>query len=285
MIPINKKLPPNHKIFLFGDLHEGSAMKHHSGVQKMIGMILAEPNNYAICMGDLIEAIAVDDYRYQTDALDEQSATILEQAANAAAELEPIKERLLGVHEGNHEYKLTRVGVGNFVRDLICKQLGVPFGTYSAVYTIQNRKGDEKYKIFIHHGFGSLTSRAKDPLQKMANMQAALKDRLAPLMGDCALSAMGHTHQLFVVPPTSELYLTSKRGRLHQKYSGLTAGGTGMIHRDHRWYANTGSFLKSYGPDGVSGYAERAGYSPVELGFVVATVEGYEIVNVEKVVV
>ena len=43
------------------------------------------------------------------------------------------------------------------------------------------------------------------------------------------------------------------------------------IPTEQRWYVNTGAVLKLYG-EGVSGYAEVAGYDPIELGFAVVEV-------------
>jgi len=63
-------------------------------------------------------------------------------------------------------------------------------------------------------------------------------------------------------------------------------GKDSFIHPDLRWYVNTGSFYKLYA-DGknVSGYAERAGYDPNELGYVVVRVKDGIINDVERVVI
>jgi hypothetical protein len=67
---------------------------------------------------------------------------------------------------------------------------------------------------------------------------------------------------------------------IKQKYTGQSHGD--WIHPDSRHYLNTGSMLKLYSP-GVSGYAERFGYDPVELGYGKITVDG-DIQSVERVV-
>ena len=58
---------------------------------------------------------------------------------------------------------------------------------------------------------------------------------------------------------------------------------TPYIHPDHRWYCNTGSFLRLYGM-GISSYAEIGEYDPVELGFCVARVRDRIIQGIDKVV-
>lgn len=112
-------------------------------------------------------------------------------------------------------------------------------------------------------------------------MELILKRHLKHKFGDCLLMSMGHTHKLLICSPNPELYLTDDGSQITQKYT-RSDKADGYIHPDHRWYINTGSFLKLYG-DGVSGYAERAGYDPVELGFIVVMVRDRKIVDVRKV--
>ena len=57
---------------------------------------------------------------------------------------------------------------------------------------------------------------------------------------------------------------------LIQHYTGYDQNAP-YIHPDNRWYVNTGSFCRLY-VEGVSGYAERAGYDPMEIGFPVLRV-------------
>jgi len=281
---IEHELPPDHKIFLFSDLHEGSVTKYHDGVHQMISSILSEKHNYAFCGGDICEGIMVDDKRYDPNVVDPNSSSILLQYQNAVKEMMPIKHRLLGALQGNHDMKLSHKGVGDFVRDMFCKELDIPYGTYTCKLIAKDKNKKVGYKTFYTHGFRSLTSNAKDPIQRLANMQATLKVRLAPLAGDCILMAMGHTHQLIVVEPTTALYLADDGDKIRQYYVS-NPENTKFIHPDHRWFANTGSSVKLYGAMGVSSYAERGGYAPTELGYVVVHVENYKVVDCEKVVV
>jgi len=281
---IDKELPADHKIFLFSDLHEGSTTKYRDGVQTMISNILAEKHNYAFCGGDICEGIMVDDKRYDPNVVDPDSSSILIQYQNAVKEMMPIKSRLLGALQGNHDMKLSHRGVGDFVRDFFCKELDIPYGTYSCKLRFLDKGGKIKNKFHYTHGSRSLTSNAKDPIQKYANMQATLKMRLSPLAGDCILQAQGHTHQLITVEPTTALYLADDGNKIQQHYVS-NPENTKFIHPDHRWYANTGSFLKLYGKMGVSSYAERGGYAPTELGYIVVHIQNYKVINVEKVVV
>ena len=66
-----------------------------------------------------------------------------------------------------------------------------------------------------------------------------------------------------------------------------TDQSAGFIPPDARWYATTGSFRKMYSPSGsgATDYAEMAGYSPSEIGFVKVIVEDKQIIDVQKTVV
>ena len=56
------------------------------------------------------------------------------------------------------------------------------------------------------------------------------------------------------------------------------------IEPNNRIYVNTGSFYKLY-EYGISGYAERAGYDPIELGFTIAKVRNGKLIGVDKIVI
>ena len=92
---------------------------------------------------------------------------------------------------------------------------------------------------------------------------------------------MGHTHKIIICEPTRDLFITDEDNEHKQFYTGPPTEPHGYIHSDFRWYVNTGAFLKLYG-DGFSGYAERAGYDPIELGFCVAKIRKGQLVGVEK---
>ena len=166
----------------------------------------------------------------------------------------------------------------------MCGELDSTYGTYTVKVSVKDNDGKVKYKIFYTHGSKSLSSNAKDPIQAEANMKATLKQRLLPLAGDCLIMACGHSHKNFVVEPTSALYLTDDGNQIVQDYV-TNPGNTKFIHPDHRWYCSTGSFLKLHGEMGVSGYAERAGYAPAELGYNVIHVKDYQVTRCEKVVI
>lgn len=277
---ITKRLPENHNIFFYGDKHEGSVLSSAHGWGAFIKMVKSPYDgcvaNYAADGGDAIEAIMVDDKRFSPDKLNEQLP--LAQMNKAIEIREPIKDKLLYMLMGNHEFKLWRFG--NLTEEM-CKKLGTTYGTYSVRLTVQDLKGKLMYKVFDTHGVRGITSTADDPIRRRTNMELILKRQLRRKAGDCAVMIKHHTHKLFVCKPASELYLTDNGEQIQQGYTGW-GQDEDYIHPDARWYGNAGSFLKLYG-EGISGYAEIAEYDPVELGFLVLKVRNKKIVSLDPV--
>jgi len=277
---ITYEIPLDCEIVALGDTHIASVMAHRTGILRAIDYVKADDNRYWLHMGDWIEAIATDDIRYDSDTA--QQPIPLKQAAEAIALFSPIRDRCIVGLQGNHERKLHRYG------DLaahICAGLGIKYGTYSArvIFTNGNKT---LFRLFAWHGptRGSISSNAKDWQQRQGNMKAALKMKLQYKWGDCAVMLMGHVHKLIVVPPTTDqLYLSDsvkgpKQGYLSGRQDGV------FIDPDLRWYGCTGAFLKLY-EDGVSGYAEIAGYDPVELGYLLIKIQGGNIIDIERKVI
>ena len=285
---LEKILPSTHNIYLIGDTHEGTILKHHKGLKKTIERIAHDPIGYAVHMGDAVEGITIDDKRYCAQTTDPNSPTPVRQYKAVVTELLPIKDKLLTILEGNHDWKISG-RYGSIMREILCAQLAgnkdpeTLYGTYSCKLTIRDKKGRLQYKMFLTHGARSINSTADDPIRREANMLLSLKRQLFRKAGDCAISATGHNHKLLVKPPISELYLEDNGKEIKQAYTKADYTAS-YIPPDLRWYVSTGCFFRLY-EEGVSGYAERAGYDPNELGYTVVRVEDMQIKNIERVVI
>jgi len=248
---------------------------------------MAKRARYALHGGDAAEWRMVDHPYYDPRTV--TGSTPQMQRDKVIEDFSPIKSRLMVMLEGNHEYGLQRWGC---MTEELCSGLStskhtvIP-GTHAAVIQIHDKKG-LMYKIFATHGAGTLSSNAKDWEQQQANMKAALKMKLQDLMGDCLVMGMWHTHRLLIVPPSERLYLMSESEKIKQHYLHKEVAKkervTKYIPPDRRWYVNGGSFLKLY-QLGVSGYAERKLYKPVELGFANIVCRDRTVVDIEKKVV
>jgi hypothetical protein len=278
-------VPSSFELVLFGDTHHGSTLCHEHGIDALMAWTLADKNRFLIHMGDVVEAIMTDDKRYQHDV--ETMAVPLQQRDYVVERYKPVAHRLKVALVGNHEFKLWRFG--NLSED-ICERLStkkhkVEYGTYVSVVRLYDKKG-YLFSLYLGHGWKSLTSNAKDWEQRQANMKAALKMQLKFKAADCLVQAVGHSHKLLVVPPSDgQLYLTHEQGKAKAHYLDRDeAPGGGYIHPDQRWYCNTGSYMKLYGDEATSGYAERRGYDPIELGHIVVTVRDRKLVDCSKVI-
>ena len=281
---IRKVVPANFNLFLFGDDHEGTTLRYRKGWNKLCDMMQSHyegvnpRNNFGWHHGDPIEAIMIDDPRYDPDTVKDPS--IMTQIDNAVNNLEPIKTQIIGMNEGNHPLKLWRFGA---ITQEICKQVGIEYGTWSSKIIFEDKKGRLLFKSYHTHGRKNISSVADDPIRAKTNQKLILKRHLKYKMGDCVLMCKGHSHKLLVQEPTSQLYIVDDGRETRQKYTRAEHTAS-WIHPDHRWYCNSGSFLKLYG-ENISGYAEIGEYDPIELGFAICRVRNREIQGIDKIVV
>lgn len=275
---ITTQLENDHNIFFFGDAHHDSPMSYERGWQTLCDMMYKSydgcKNNYGAEGGDDIEAINPDDKRYSEEL--KTTPLPLVQMRNAVAKRESIKKLLLYKLQGNHEQH--HWAFGDIMADM-CKTLGVTYGTWTTKLTVTDKQGNFMYKVFDEHGRKQISSAADDPKRRRENMQLILKRHLRWKAADCAVMIKHHTHKLLVCKPETELYLTDNGSSVYQNYTELDQTGA-YIDPDARWYGNAGSFLKLY-VENISGYAERAEYDPVELGFLILKVRDKKIIDLE----
>jgi len=281
---IKVNLPRDHKLFLTGDFHEGTILQHTKGINEMQHMVMSSKNNFVVLTGDLAEAIIIDDKRYYKDTEDPNASVPLLQYKSIKQKLQPIRSRILVALDGNHDFKLSKYG--NFVRDIFCKNdkgdEDICYGTYSCILSVHDKKDKLMYQHFITHGNGSINSAADSPIRRESNMQLTLKRKLWRKIGNCFLMAMAHSHKLIVAEPTKDFYLLNEGGKIKEHYT-KEIQVADYIDPDMRYYINTGSFLRVYADEPVSGYVERMMLDPVQLGFPIVNVEDGIVTGVKKV--
>jgi len=281
---IRKVVPNNFNLFLCGDKHTGSILSHDDGWVQMVHMINSEVdgikprNNFVVDHGDMIEAIDVQDKRFDFTVTNIRQSQIFNQAQEAVLERQEIRKNLITILKGNHEHKVIRFGD---MTAFVCERLNIQYGTFSAVIEYVDRNDNLLFKHYAHHGFGSIRSIAHPAKRRVTNKKISLMQKFDAKFGDCILNSMGHTHQLIICDPEPLLYLKTIAGTIDQGYT-KPSKTTGYIEPNHRWVVNTGSFLKTFGL-GFDGYGERAGYDPIELGFILVKVRDRKINKVEKV--
>jgi predicted phosphodiesterase len=283
---ISTTLPANFNLFFFGDLHIGTLLFYHKGVLNFIESVNKPyrgcKKNVIIGMGDYIEAIDHTDRRFDVHSIDRKVLRSQEQINFFIEICQPIKDKIICLMMGNHEWTLTKYH--DYAKEA-AEKLNVRYGAFESVVTFNHKKKKKHmFKAFISHGAKSIRSVADNPIRRETNLLLSLQRILSEQAGgDCAIMAMGHTHRLLVCKPKKSLYLTSDGDDLQQNYTDIKQNQK-YIHPDHRWYVNTGTFSRSR-MKGVSGYAERAMYPPLELGYAVARVRDKKIIGVDKVFV
>lgn len=268
-------MPFSAEIIFAGDTHWGSHFTHEDGIDFLVDYVRSKPNRLMVHMGDWIEAITVDDKRF--DPRTTKVPIPAEQAHQITRKFYPLRKRMITGLRGNHERAVHRTI--DLASD-ICHDLGIPYGTDEA-RIIFTYKDQPFFNAFVIHGSKLFKSNAKDWEQQQANKKAALKLYLQNKMGDCAVMVCGHAHWLAVVPPSQRLFLLDGEGGVKQGYLGGSMGNGGYINPDQRWYGCSGSFYKRY-IDGVSSYGA---YDPNELGFLTLIIERGEIIELKRIVV
>ena len=279
------KAPANFNLFLYGDDHLGTTARHKHGWEQLCHMLetsidgLKPSANLAIDHGDIIEGIMVDDPRFD---LSLHRNTPLAQAKAAVKERWEIRRHIKLILDGNHTAKtLTKFGL--LVPDVVCEPLGVQYGTISAKILWTDKKGRSMFRTFHTHGSRAVNSTVDDPKKKRENMENSLKRGLMNKAGDVVLMAQGHTHKLLVSRPERELWMGDNEIVTRANYTDTSYIPGAFVDKHTRWYINTGSFLKMY-VEGGNTYNERAGYDPVELGFVLVKIRNRKIVSAEKII-
>ena len=217
MILLKQIVPKDFNLFLYGDDHEGSVLRHAEGWNRLVDMVnspyggLPASCNFAVDHGDIVEAICTDDPRYDASTT---LMNVTKQIKQAIKNREKIKKKLVCILDGNHPRKLKNFG--DITKD-ICEELGVTFGTWSVKITYETKKGEFLFKHHAVHGqMGkSISSSAGEIKRRVVNMEVKLKILLQDIWGDCLIHSMGHTHKKNISQPEQTLFLSDTRNDKH----------------------------------------------------------------------
>lgn len=283
---ISRKMPDNYTIFDCSCWHYGSSNCWKEGIDEIIETVAQTPNAFFMHKGDFIECIPPHDKRYASASIDPSLLTPQSQMNQIEKILTPIKDRILFVGLGNHEY--TVINITNFSQ-VLAKNLGVPYGSVICKFTSLNARGEVDFKILSCHGRGSLPKGAKDEIQREGNRKAALKMKLSALgHSDVIVMGMAHDHSaLMVVEPTIDhhVHLIDRGGKIKQVKRQFIDQNADEIDPSACWYTICGSMLKTYSEpgSGVLSYSEMGMYPPAPMGYVKITVEDRRVAKVEAV--
>jgi hypothetical protein len=265
---------PDMNYYLIGDPHCGAAAFAEKDFDRVIVEIQNDVIARASTMGDMLEGFWLDDQKRFDPETNISSPLI--QKKDMKAKLEAIQGKLDTMLDGNHERYLLKK-VGQITKDL-CDDLKITYGTFASKLEFS-----DNYKFFIMHGARGINSMSPDPVRKRAYMLFTLQRHLQDLAGDCIVMAKGHAHKLLVSKPLPLLYTVTEKGKIKAKYTQPGSRDV-YISPEHRYYACTGSFLKSQ-MIGVSTYSERFELAPVELGYIKIIIRDKKVQDVEAMIV
>jgi predicted phosphodiesterase len=215
-------------IYPIGDLHVGDPLFNEKKFKEFVKIVESTNNAYLILMGDLLDCATKDSVGDTYSAMQNP-----QQAKKYLIELlQPIKDRILGVVQGNHEYRIWKTS-GIDVSEDIATALECPYNREGLLLNIRlghthNPNNRQNYTIYATHGVG-----AGRTVGSKANVMKRASDNVL-----ANIYVIGHTHQPNVFPDVYHI-----PDVIHKKVVPMA-----------RYYVNGGSFLN------WGGYAESKMY-------------------------
>jgi len=251
-VPSDKRI----QLIGLGDIHIGNINSDKKKFTEIVDWIYADKRRYWLGMGDYIEAIlpSGSEWRYDTRTIDpyfwdkyrkDPATDLITEELAYFKYVAKIKDRCLGLHEGNHEYTVWNHHHLPVVPGL-CRELNLKYLGPSA-FTVLRFPNCKPITIFSLHGdyAGRREGGAINRLHDIA------------LGYDADLYMMGHTH-----------WIHGSRGIV------------GYIHTNEevsykerkKAYVLTGAFLQA-SRVGSQSYIERKGLQPRKTGIVVISID------------
>lgn len=234
-------------LYPIGDIHKGHVGHDKNALRKVIKQIEDNPHAYWIGMGDYGEYIDWLDKRFDPNSVDK--SVYVHEFKNVAqvlnrlivTDLEPIKDKCLGLLRGNHEKTYAERKSFDPAADL-AERFKVKYLGYEALtrITIKDIGGTNRYSlvVYTHHGFGA----GKKPGSHVNNM-------LDMVLGyEADLYILGHDHRIIT--------MKCMRKWLNTK---------GSLVNLPQCFLNSGSFLDMK-QEGIEGYEVKKGMLPLPVG-------------------
>jgi len=170
-----------------GDIHIGDKNVDYDLLKGTIQWVKDTPNAYVVGTGDWLNTAT----RGSKSSPFSQDLTMNEQIDKAIELFSPIKDRIVGMVQGNHEKRLEEF-CGYDPTITLCHALGCEYLKYSAVISFIIGKGKGiAYTAYVHHttGGGSTPGSKLNRINKLRN-----------IVSNCDMYLGGHNHSLGVIP-------------------------------------------------------------------------------------
>jgi len=233
-------------IIPLSDIHFGNPMFSHHHLDNAIDLIASKPNHFTLLNGDLAECVV----KGSKGDISEQTNKVQAQFEYIRDKFMPIKDRILGVDQGNHEERISEAAQIDLC-DMWAKAWGCPYGREEIMIRVRfgggnSRHPDQPYVFFIHatHGYGGARTKGAKNVKVERQSHQVHAD----------IYLQSHDHDASV---QAGVYLMPHARTYTDKSTGRTVGS--MLAVDKK-LVKTGAFLKR------GGYSARKGYDPVSLG-------------------
>lgn len=176
---------------------------------------------------------------------------LLEQMQHLAKEMEPFKNRIIGLLEGHHFFTLSSGEITT--TQYLCQLLGVKYLGFEAAVRLSigrcHNKNLHNLDIYATHGCGGA---------KYTHSDVSKLEREIMPFWDADLFLRGHSTKVYAIP-----------GSPLNKYA--TSNNQLRIFKRQRLLVNTGGFMESR-MEGRTSYVEQQGFPPCALGYAVINV-------------
>ncbi len=238
------------RLVLFSDTHVGSSHFARKKFKQFLSSAMDHPNAWCMGIGDQIDCIIPSDQkRFQMSAIDpqyrvsEKPDELLDlQCEDFVSLLDPYKDRLLGLLEGNHEEQVRR-RYSTSIHRQICTKLECENLGRSCLLLLklsQNGARGRNVTLYAHHGFGTGTVSEGYSITKYSRLIYSY---------DADIFITAHDHQCWV----------KRMARI-----GIT--NTGKMQDKDIILCNTGAFKKSLSDSDVPSWEETKGFPPRQIG-------------------
>jgi hypothetical protein len=257
MLCLKRTISYNHdspvRLVLFSDTHDGSRYFARNHFKRFLVQNMDHPNAYLLGVGDQIDAIVPADMkRFQISTIEEQFLTgddpdsiVDAQAKDFCDLIDPYRERLLGLVQGNHEEALAK-RYGTSIHQYICNTLGCENLGHSFMMLLAMVNSNARTRsvtIFGHHGFGGGGRTEGGSITKYSRFTQYY---------DADIYVTAHDHDCWT-----------------KKIARIGINRTGKVQHRDQVICNTGAFMKTLSDGRVPSWAETRGFPPRSLGGVV----------------
>ena len=256
--PATKTRTQEYRLYPLGDVHIGALNCAEKQFRRVVRMIETDKNARWFGGGDLLDSVILQDQkRFDPASLPDwmfkgTAKTVKARIKDIVAAqrdrllsiIDPIKDKCIGLMEGNHEYSIMKYHNRDLMHDL-CSALDVPALTdccFLRFRFTREKRGTSQdsviaVRMFACHGHGGGRSEGSEP----NHLARLAKDK------ECEIVLRGHSHTEHIMPPISRLSIPT--------HGSLGDEADQKIVRAANW----GCYVRTYAA-GESTYDSRATY-------------------------